>query len=112
MQEFLPAHVVKETLANTGGKFVRVTFKKKDNTTTTRVGRPKTYSRRVGGVNGPEATPEAIERSKRAAQALKDGGNVWLDYPNPDKRDDGKRGFSFNTGRVIGIGPVGEHTQA
>ena len=106
LMAFLPASVVKDEIAKRGNKMTTVTFVKKNGETVTRAGLPKVHNRRVGGDKGPAATPDAVKRAKRAAQSLTDNGNVWFDYPNPDQRLDKKRGFSFNTGRVVSIGSI------
>ena len=100
--EFLPSDTVRAVIDENGAKFIRVTFVKKNGEETTRVGRPKTYSRRVGGENGPEETDESVRRAEIAKKSLKDNGNFWLDYPKIG--EDGKPGFSFNLERVIAIG--------
>lgn len=108
LMEFLPESVVRAELEARGAQFTKVSFVKKDGTTTTRVGRPKTYSRRVGGENGPEATPESVKRAATATQALRDHGNVFLDYPQGANAE-GKKGFAFNVNRVLAIGNAGNH---
>lgn len=85
--------------ATNGTKIQTVTFMKKNGEVTTRAGMLNCHSRRVGG-----------ERGAIATQALKDAGNVWMDYPNAAARKDGRKGFSFNKGRVIAIGSAGTQT--
>lgn len=103
---FLNQSQVIDALEDANSKFVRVTFVKKGGDIASRVGRGKTYSRRVDPAT---ASPESIARAQRASEALAANGNVWLDYPNPDARKDGRKGFSFNLGRVVAVGDVGEH---
>lgn len=83
-----------------GTRIFPVTFMKKNGEVTTRAGMTNCHSRRVGG-----------ERGAIATQALRNAGNVWVDYANPDARKDGKRGFSFNRGRVIAIDDLGVHPE-
>lgn len=106
--EFQSQSEVEAELKKRGAQFTKVSFTKKDGTVTTRTGMPKVYTRRVGGEKGPAATPEAIRRSEIAKKSLKDNGNIWMDYP---KVVDKKTGFSFNLGRVIAVGSLGQHPE-
>lgn len=106
---FLPANLVQSELDRVGAQITKVTFAKKDGTTTTRVGMPKVYTRRVGGEKGPAPTADSVARSERATKALKDHGNKFFDYVQPV---DGKSGFAFNMGRVVAIGTLGAHPSA
>jgi len=90
--EFLPRATVEKKLAQRGAKITTVVFAKKDGTVTRRTGMPKVHKRRVGG-----------EAGARASQALRDHGNVWFDYCDPDGNTEGKKGFSFNLDRVVHI---------
>lgn len=96
--QFLPASVVQAELDSRKAQITKVTFVKKDGTMTTRVGLPRVHKRRVGG-----------EKGRIAAQALKDNGNVFFDYTDPDAP---KNGFAFNLGRVVAIGDSGVHPTA
>lgn len=98
LMSFLPQSVVDAELAQRGAQITTVTFAKKNGEVTTRTGMPKVYKRRVGG-----------ERGAIAAQALRDNGNVFFDYTNPEGNGEGKKGFAFNKGRVIAIGDSGTH---
>lgn len=85
-----------------GTQVTRVTFLTKRGDLRTYAGMTNCHSRRVGG-----------ERGAIATQALKNAGNVWMDYPNAAARKDGKKGFSFNLGRVVAIGDkLGQHPPA
>ena len=104
--EFLSASEVQDALYDAGSKFVRVTFLKKNGDLASRVGRPKTYSRRI---DPKTATPEQLAKSILASEALANNGNIFLDYPNPKEGE--SKGFAFNAGRVIGIGNSGYHLE-
>jgi len=90
-QQFLPTQQVVATLAERGSQVTTVTFAKTDGTVTTRTGLPRVFKRRVGG-----------EAGRRQAQALRDNGLVFFDYPVLN-RVDGKHGFSFRLDRVVAI---------
>jgi len=83
-----------------GTKVTKVSFMTKSGKVCTRAGMLNCHSRRKGGKKG------AI-----ASKSLKDAGNIWMDYSNKN-RNDGKKGFSFNLGRVIAIGnELGTHPE-
>lgn len=108
MTYFLTVSEVEEALQDSGAQFTRVTFMKKNGDVESRVGRPKTFSRRV---NPETATPEQIERARIATESLRNNGNVFLDYPTQAEIERrGKPGFAFSKARVLGIGDVGEHS--
>jgi len=98
LMSFLPQSVVDAELKARGAQITTVTFAKKSGEVTTRTGMPKVYKRRVGG-----------EKGAIAAAALRDNGNVFFDYTNPEGNAAGNKGFAFNKGRVIAIGDSGKH---
>ena len=110
LMSFLPQSVVDAELKARGAQFTKVTFAKQSGEVTTRTGMPKVQTRRVGGDKGPAATPDALKRAASARKGLADSGNLFWDYPQ-ENRPDGKRGFSFNKGRVIAIGDSGVHPE-